>query len=229
MEPKPPLLSKRLAWGGVLVLLLTSHAANACIDFAPLELEDIRHSDAVFTGRVVRYEIVSPGVPDTLDDYALLTIRVDEAIKGNVAGDVELYWWNSTFDFPEPLRMTEPAAFAAVTADRSSLPLRAASGTVFASRRPELLQLLQAPCSSPFILPASPKALVDIRTILRGGSVEDESALAYDSSLPQVEVPAIHRGERSGGWLFAAMAVVLGLGLLVAVALWRRRRRAAAT
>lgn len=145
--------------------------AAACMTRAPFRIEDIAQADAIFTGRLIRYDLVSPGRSNSLDEYGLLTVRVDKVLKGEVSGDVQLYWWNSTFGVPKTLAFDGPIIIAASGAGRSGLPLRGPSATVFASRRPDLLQVLQAPCSSPFILPYAVKSEDNIRAVLRGESV----------------------------------------------------------
>lgn len=71
-------------------MLTCASAAQACIDIAPFEIEDIRQADAVFTGQLVAYEPVSPGRPGSPDDYGLLTVRVDKVIKGKVRKKLQL-------------------------------------------------------------------------------------------------------------------------------------------
>jgi hypothetical protein len=148
----------------VLLAILASMAqpAYACMDIAPFVIEDVRQADAVFSGRLIDYRRISPSRPQSLDDYGLLTVRVDEVLKGDVAGEVQLYWWNSTFGVPEEMDHADrvrPIIIAAIRADRPSPPLRGPSATISPTQRPDLLQILQAPCSSPFILPHSTDAV----------------------------------------------------------------------
>lgn len=143
--------------------------AIACRMVAPFHLEDLKQADTVFTGKLVRYQRISPGRPDTLDDYGLLTVQVSKVFKGKVSGDVQLYWWNSTFGVPKTVDKPGTILIAAVAPDTKPLPLRGSSATVFGTRRPDLLQVMQAPCSSPFILSSSKSLEDNVRTILRGG------------------------------------------------------------
>lgn len=155
----------------VMIAATAPMPATACWTWTPLHIEDIGQADAIFTGRVIRYELVSPGRPNSLDEYALLTVRVDKVLRGEIAGDVQLYWWNSTFGVPRTMAFDGPIIIAASGAGRTGLPLRGPSATVFPSRRPDLLQILQAPCSSPFILPYAAKSENNIRAQLRGETV----------------------------------------------------------
>lgn len=147
-------------------------SASACMTDAPFHIEDIRQADVVFSGQLIHYEVVSPGRPDSLDEYGILTVRVSEVFKGKVSGDVKLYWWNSTFGMPKTMERKQPIMIAATRADSEGLPLRGPSATVFATRRPDLLQVMQAPCSDPFILAYSEMGAANIRTILGGGKVK---------------------------------------------------------
>lgn len=151
-----------------LSVAVTAQPASACMMDAPFHIEDIRLANMVFSGTLVRYERVSPGRPDSLDDYGLLIVKVDHTLKGDAKGEVQLYWWNSTFGVPETLAVGGRMIFAAVRADQPGPPLRGPSATVFATRRPDLPQLLQAPCSSAFMLPYSQKSEDNIRAILNG-------------------------------------------------------------
>jgi len=159
--------------------------AAACMMKAPFQIEDIAQADAIFTGRLIRYELVSPGRANSLDEYGLLTVRVDKVLKGKVSGDVQLYWWNSTFGVPKTLPFDGPIIVAASGVERTGLPLRGPSATVFPSRRPDLLQVLQAPCSSPFILPYVAKSEDNIRAVLRGETV---------APFNYIRPPAVSRG-----------------------------------
>ncbi|MFT4025835.1 MAG: hypothetical protein QM676_03385 [Novosphingobium sp.] len=211
----------------VFVLLAVPYPAQACIDLAPFKIEDIRQADAVFTGKVTRYEIVSPEQPGTLSDYALITVVVQEMIKGQASGEIQLYWHNSTFDLPDPLYVAEPSIFAVVRADRLGLPLRGPSATTFASRRPDILQILQAPCSGEFILPYSRQGVANIRAILAGTALDPDSVIAPQEGTVLRQIPA-ERHWRSplGVWHWIGVAIAIGvIGLVLAWLLRRGRRR----
>lgn len=209
-----------------LVSVCSATAANACIDIAPFEIQDIRQADAIFTGKLVRYERVSPGRPDSLDDYALLTIRVHNVIKGKVSRMVQLYWWNSTFGVPETREINTPLLIAAVSAKRRILPLRGGSATVFPTRRPDLLQLMQAPCSSPFLLDDTQQNIENVRKILRGETVRPHNYFAVQAAQSEQRNKAEieHRARVKalvvsvGSLVVAAAVIALFMGL-------RRKRR----
>lgn len=218
-------LFKAICSLALLVCVCSANAANACIDIVPFEIEDIRQADAIFSGKLVRYERVSPGRPNSLDDYALLTIRVDRVIKGKVAGEVQLYWWNSTFGVPETKEIETPLLIAAVTAKRQILPLRGGSATVFPTRRPDLLQLMQAPCSSPFLLDDTEQNVENVRMLLRGEAVgpHNYSAVQTAESERRYKVQIEHRAQMKT-LRVALGSLAVGVAVIALYLGWRRKR-----
>lgn len=209
-----------------LVSVCSATAASACIDIVPFEIQDIRQADAIFSGKLVRYERVSPGRPDSLDDYALLTIHVDKVIKVKVSRTVQLYWWNSTFGVPETKEIATPLLIAAVSAKRRILPLRGGSATVFPTLRPDLLQLMQSPCSSPFLLDDTPQNVENVRKILRGETVEphDYFAVRAAESERRNKVEIDPRGRVKGLMLSVGGLVVAAAATALFIGLIRKRR-----
>jgi hypothetical protein len=147
---------------------LEPQSVQACMSNLPLRPEDARQADVVFTGRLLKYERVSPDGQESLRNYGLFTIRIETVLKGQITGDIQLYWWNSTFAIPTEWTRGENLLVAAIHADHPGLPLRGPSATVFPSRRPDLLQVLQAPCSSAFIFPSSPDNIETMQAVLAG-------------------------------------------------------------
>jgi hypothetical protein len=162
-----------LAW--TLLFLATLAAAGvaepaqACRITRPLELEPIRNADAVFTGRLIRYDLVSPQRPQTFPQYALLTVRVDRVLKGRASGDVVLFWLNSTFGFPR--RMAFTSVLVAAQHDDLALWRPSPSRDRLLARYPGLMSVLQQPCSVPFILRSTRTNVELVTTVLRGGRV----------------------------------------------------------
>src|SRR6478735_1022803 len=93
----------------VLAAAIASFAeqASACPQVEPFHLEDVRQADVVFKGRLIGYTTPSRG-RSNVDDYAILTVHVDETIKGNVRGNIRLYWGNATFGVPKTMRIRRP-------------------------------------------------------------------------------------------------------------------------
>ncbi len=213
-----------------IAMLLAASGANACIVDTPLIINDIKDADAVFVGSIVRYEIFSPGEPYSLDDYGIVTVRVRERLKGDVPNEVELYWWNSTFGMPEAILTSDPALFAAARSDSSGLPFRGGSATIFPNKRPDLFRVLQAPCSSGFILPYGRSTAQAVKGVLEGKTNVPSDENKVDESLTYREFVGVHSEERSPRLsalkviaLLAVIACVLGMFA------WSRHRRRAVT
>ena len=204
-------------------LLLMPHVANACVTSAAMAIEDIIQADAIFSGKVLSYEIVSPGRPDTLDDYGMIKVRVVESLKGDASGDVQLYWWNSTFGMPEELHLTEPALFAAVAPGKKALPLRAPSGTIFPTRRADLWEVMQAPCAGAFMLPFTNGTAKNVRDFLAGKKVDIYDSIGPTDKISFRTTPATHRTEQAASP--AMLAGAIGLFAILASTFWIRRRR----
>lgn len=104
-----------------LSLLSLPSLAYACITSGNSSVEDISKADAIFSGRVLSYEIVTASDTNIPTEYGLITVRVEKLLRGDAAGDIQLYWPNSTFALPEELLITDPALFAVVDPDKESL------------------------------------------------------------------------------------------------------------
>ena len=209
--------------GTFILVSVAPQSASACIDFAQFELADMATADAILVGEITDYQIVSTGESGLVSDYAIITMVVDRALKGYGTGEVDLYWSNSTFEMPEELSVTQPALVAVVRGESEGLPLRGPSATIFPSERPDLMQVLQAPCSSPFILPYS-KAVAQAVQQATLGSI-DWADVPLDAAEGQ-KVHVLQASRRSEGTgvlgLFLALAGILGV-LLGSVWVWQSR------
>jgi hypothetical protein len=228
---------RAIAWAWFVLLAIGASSAQACITFAPFKIEDIKHADEVFSGKLLRYERVSGDGPGSLSDYGLLTVRVQTVLKGKASGDVQLYWWNSTYGVPDRMERGEPILVAAVHAGGPSLPLRGGSATFRPTQRPDILQILQAPCSSPFFLDSSPANITVVRTTLSGGKVNADDAPSPLTERDFFALPELEGSRRAepdaftDPWFYAFMtALVLVLLSLLSLPFWiwrfwRKRRR----
>ncbi|MEE4537227.1 MAG: hypothetical protein V2J51_01880 [Erythrobacter sp.] len=136
-------------------------------------MQDIEFADLVVIGRIENYRIVreqewrdrmlaQPNLdPDLreiyssdktlLPDYAMFDIVIDRSLVGTTAQRITVTWDNSTFE--EPVSLSDVQYVVALRAPRSEIPpLRGPSATVFVTKRSDQPAVLQAPCSSPFIL-----------------------------------------------------------------------------
>jgi hypothetical protein len=176
-------------------------------------MNDIRNADMIVVGNVTDYEVVTSSETPSWR-HGLVTVRIANALKGDVSGEVKLLWQNSTFELPEELPATEPAIIAA----------RRLNGDTPSPQGQ--WHVLQAPCSSPFILPYSRRAIEDIGLVLRGGSVArgEEEYWEPDQNALLESTPATHSRESSGTPLIV-LAGALGLGAAATIWMLPRRRR----
>lgn len=152
---------------GIVVLgLAMSQPALACMADEPVVLSDVSYANVVVVGRISDYEIVQDDPSRSLfRDYARFVISIDKVLVGNVPNRISVTWDNSTFELPE--EMAEGPFLIALRLPTSDMPpLRGPSATIFANPEPDMLAVLQAPCSSPFILESSSEEARRIRKIL---------------------------------------------------------------
>lgn len=188
--------------------MCAASTATACIDIVPFEINDIRHADLVFNGTLVDYRVAEGPKSYSLNKYGLLTFRVDTVIKGKPPRTVQLYWWNSTFSLPETMDVGERLIVAAIDSGKR-LPLRGASGYVQSSMRPDLQQVLQAPCSVPFLLPYAEPSAANVVKVLRGQEAGDYNYFGSDESKDEPEEQAEANDSESPAWRIAALAFAL--------------------
>ncbi|MDH4742609.1 hypothetical protein OMP43_01110 [Sphingomonas sp. CBMAI 2297] len=171
---------RHLSHTGMLAVAVIAGAvpAKACMTFVPLRAEDVRYADTVVVGRVEKYRIIrhdpsgrkadrvvkSPG---PIWDYARFEVVVDQVLLGRAPRRLSVTWDNSTFDEPESMA-PGPYLIALRNPARPIPPLRGPSATIFPAPRADLPTLLQAPCSSPFLLPAAGGDADAVRGILAG-------------------------------------------------------------
>ena len=128
-------------------MALAGTPAHACITSVPVELADIEYADVVVVGRIDSYERV--GNEELISSYAKFDVLVDEVLLGTAPQVVSVTWDNSTFG--EPATM-QPGPFLIALRDPGyRMPPLRSSGSIFPNPKPDLLTLLQAPCSSPFM------------------------------------------------------------------------------
>ena len=194
-------------------LIACSTVADACAMPAAFVLEDIRRADAVFTGRLASYariESVPPTVPVT---YGLLTVDVEDVIKGKVPRRLELAWYNSTFGIPDERPTNVPLLIAAFQG-KDDLP------------GPDW-RVLQSPCAPAFVLDDTPENRADVRKVLSGEHVPPRDYFA----LQQAAVSRKHAGaERASVSAEADMPTLVRVsailaGLVLAAWLVVRRKR----
>jgi hypothetical protein len=169
-------MRNRILIAAAFAALSAAAPAHACRIWVPLEPEDVGFANTVLVGRVENYRIIqhdpSGKTPDKvvrsanlLWDYAQFDVVVEEVIAGKAPRRLTVTWDNSTFGEPDTLA---PGPYLIALRDPTSPipPLRGPSGTIFPAPRQDLPTLLQAPCSSPFLLPVADKDASTVRAIV---------------------------------------------------------------
>jgi len=176
-----------VALTAALSAMTAAAPAHACRMNAPVNIEDVRFADVVVVGRISNYRIVrdhefrrkmlaSPHMrpedrkhygPQTslLPDYARFDIEVDQVLAGRAPKKFSATWDNSTFGEPETMA-AGPYVIALRRTTSRMPPLRGPSATIFGTREPGLLTLLQAPCSSPFLFERDSDRARTVRRVL---------------------------------------------------------------
>lgn len=189
-------------------LICAASTAAACIVSVPFEINDIRQADLVFTGTLIDYRVEEGPKSYSLNKYGLLTFRVDTAIKGQSPRTIKLYWWNSTFSLPKNMDEGQRLIVAAINPGKR-LPLLGPSGYEQNSMRPDLQQVLQAPCSVPFLLPYDKASVANVVKVLRGQEAGDyEYFRSKEPKDNPKEQPEKSDSERPA-WRIAALALAL--------------------
>ena len=145
-----------------VAMALAGAPAHACIRMVPVELADIEYADVLVVGRSGHYEII--GDADHIGSYAKFDMLVEEALLGNAAQEISVTWDNSTFTLPKT--MASGPFLIALREPGSEMPPLRSSGTIFPGPKSDLLTLLQAPCSSPFMFASGSESAKAIRQML---------------------------------------------------------------
>ncbi|WP_113771966.1 hypothetical protein [Kiloniella litopenaei] len=176
-------------------VIYLSSPVNACIISARMVMEDVKYAEAVVVGKVINYEIVKDknfrkltiaalekqtGLSEKeraekrstieqrsfITDYARFDIDVREVLLGNVSDTITVTWNNSTFGEPDNLSDFLYLIALSNPVDTHP-PLRGPSATIPPSVEPNLMTVLQAPCSSAFIFENSSQNATKIRQIIK--------------------------------------------------------------
>lgn len=148
----------------IITILAIIPPANACIAFSSLRLADILMADEIFVGEVTDYKLYKPRKDRDLSEYGVITFKVIDNITGKSDSEIkEVYWHNSTFGMPKKLNANK---YLVAITNNSQPRLRGPSATIFPSQRKDIASLLQAPCSSPFMLEPTKENINKVKTLL---------------------------------------------------------------
>jgi hypothetical protein len=149
--------SVRLAAAAV-VSMLASQPALTCRVTNELNLPDVKNADVVVVGRITEYEVIRDKAY-----YAKLTVRVEEALIGNAKQTFTARWDNSTFALPDKM---DQGPFLIALRTPSLETSASATMPKKLPHNPDLMTVVQAPCSRAFIFESASDEARIIRDIL---------------------------------------------------------------
>lgn len=140
--------------GFAFAVALVPGAGTACAVMSPFNLSDLAGADMVVVGEVTNYE----DLPES-DWAALLTVQVDQVLKGEAGGEMVFVWNGGMAQGPyEPLARGRVLLGAK---DAGTAP-----GASFVDARPDLPRLGQNICSEVWMVPADEPVVAEARALL---------------------------------------------------------------
>lgn len=79
----------------MLILLLASATAHACIEIRRPDLRTIRDAQLVAVGEVTGFTTYDPVKDQTFDEYVVMEVVIDKVLKGEADPTIRLVWTNS--------------------------------------------------------------------------------------------------------------------------------------
>ena len=175
----------------ILAAAAVSKPALACQFPIDRDPKSVKYADVVVIGRISNYRIVldqgarearkkmlsDPSISPKLrkllgnttsfvSDYARFDLIVDGVLRGRAPKKISATWNNSTFGEPPSIPSGSYLVALLNKSSRSPTP-RTPNVTRLASVEAESWQVLQAPCSSPFIIQSASAEATALRKILR--------------------------------------------------------------
>lgn len=134
--------------------MLAGGPGAACTWLEPFDLARIGGADLVLVGRVTGYQTLNeaPGA-------ALVTVEVEQSLKGGMSGEVVLIWNSGMAQGPHESRATGRVLVGAAAVGR-------AVTAYIDDPRPDLPAIIQPYCGEVWMLPALDQTVADAREAL---------------------------------------------------------------
>jgi len=142
-----------------LPLVLASEPAFACRFQREPNLNEIKQADVVVIGKITEYQVVRP---EGAGFYSRFIVQVDQVIVGTASDRLPVTWENSTFGQPE--KMAEGPYLIALHAGSMASYI-----TGSPHREPNVMSVLQEPCSRALMFDVSSNEARIMRDILAAG------------------------------------------------------------
>ncbi len=138
-----------------MTALFAAAPGGACTWLAPFDMSRIGGADLVLVGRVTGYLTLNeaPGA-------ALVTLDVDEALKGDLTGEVLLVWNSGMAQGPHAARAQGRVLVGVMAAGRAADPMAV-------DARPDLPAIVQPGCSEVWMMPALDQTVKAARKALQ--------------------------------------------------------------
>lgn len=139
----------------VVVLGIMPVAGRACTMLAPFEMDQIGGAELVIVGKVTGYQDLG-----TAWGAALVTVQVEDALKGKAGGEVTFIWNGGMAQGPYETRATGRVLIGAMRGGRIAVSDRAPDV------RPDLPSIVQPYCGEVWMQPATKATVAEARKAL---------------------------------------------------------------
>jgi hypothetical protein len=130
-------------------------AGQACTMLKPFEMGQIGGADMVLVGTVTSYALV-----ENSWQSALVTVEVEEVLKGRAKGEVTFVWNGGLAQGPHESRAQGRVLIAAMNGGRIAV------STMAPDERPDLPSIIQPYCGEVWMQPATKAAVAAAREAL---------------------------------------------------------------
>jgi hypothetical protein len=127
-----------------VAVALMPGVGGACTWLQPFEMTQIAGADLVLVGKVTGYEDL--GTPQ---GTALVTLQIEEALKGKAKGEMVLVWNAGMAQGPHEARATGRVLIGAMAGGRLAV------STMVPDERPDLPSIIQPYCGEVWMQPAT--------------------------------------------------------------------------
>lgn len=143
-----------LKLGFPVAMALVPGAGMACEVMSRFQITDLAGADIVVAGEVTGYQVLSE-----LDGTALITVDVDQVLKGDVEGETVFVWNAGMAEGPGPEKAQGRVLLGAMAVGSQV-------GASFGDARPDLPRLGQTICSEVWMVPADEPVMAEARALL---------------------------------------------------------------
>jgi hypothetical protein len=138
-----------------VVLGLIPAAGQACAYLEPFEMANIPAAELVVVGKVTEFRMI-----EETWGAALVTVKIDDSLKGDLAGEITFVWNSGMAQGPYEDRTKGTLLIGAAKGGRSL------AKDIAPDARPDLPSIIQPYCGEVWMLPASAATVAEARKAL---------------------------------------------------------------